>query len=66
MNLATQNQETIKQLRADMAAGRLTYDQAKALAQPVIDAANEQAKLIAKKHGRRPQKVTFSYLLRAL
>lgn len=61
---AADNREKIADIRRRMQAGQINYDQAKAEAQPVIDAINSKAKLIAKKYKKRPQLVSFAAIMR--
>jgi len=51
-------------IRGRLLARIITYDQAKDEAGPVIDAMNEKASAIAKKHGKRFRGFSFSSLMR--
>lgn len=53
--------ETIK---IKMLHGYLTYDEAKAEAEPIIEEMNQKAKDIALRHRRKHKKFTFSSLMR--
>ena len=44
--------------------GAISFDQAKNMAQPHIDAINEKSKEIAKKHGLKPRFVGFHNFVR--
>jgi hypothetical protein len=61
---AADNRAKIMGIKGRMQAGQITYDQAKAEAQPIIDAINAKAKLIAKKYKKRPQLVSFAAIMR--
>ena len=61
---AADNREKLYGIRAKLVSGRITYDEAKAEAAPVIEAINLKAKEIAKKHGKRPQTVSFGAIMR--
>lgn len=63
-NRAIDNRTQLYDIRKRMHSGQLTYDQAKVEAAPVIARINEQAKAIAKKHGKRPQTVSFAAIMR--
>lgn len=56
--------DIIDSIRADMARGVLTYDEARAKAQPVIDEMNRVAREITKKHGKKHQDFSFISLMR--
>ena len=47
-------------------AGLIEYDEAKRLADPLIEILDARAAEIAKQYGQRPRKTSFAYLLRAL
>lgn len=61
---AIKNQEEIKRIRQQLLAGKISYDEAADLADPIIRRINSQAKAVAKRHGLRPQQVSFSALMR--
>lgn len=61
---ASNNREKIDQVRHRLAIGELSYEEALAIAAPVIASMNERAEAIAKKHKRRPIKFTFISLMR--
>lgn len=63
-NQAGQNIADIESIRKAMLSGKITYDEAKEQAAPVIARINERAKEIAKKHGRRPQYINFAAVMR--
>lgn len=44
--------------------GLITYDQAKKIAQPIIDEMNEKAREVAEKYGQKHRNFTFSALMR--
>ena len=51
-------------IRDELFVGNISYDLAKKQAAPYIDAINRKSAEIAKKHGVRPQKVTFQAIMR--
>lgn len=61
---AADNREKLYGIRAKLVSGQITYDEAKEQAAPIIAAINERAKEIAKKHGKRPQTVSFGAIMR--
>lgn len=56
--------EQINEIRNEMLSGRLTYDEAKAKAQPIIDEINQKGREIAAKYGKKHHDFTFAYLMR--
>jgi hypothetical protein len=54
----------ILQIRSEMLRGRMTIEEAKKAAQPLIDEMNIKGEKIAKEHGRKFRKFTFGYLMR--
>lgn len=58
------NQTAMSYIRKRMLSGQITYDQAKAEAQPIIDNINDRAKVIAKKYNRKASKVSFAAIMR--
>lgn len=61
---AAENREKLYGIRKQMLSGQITYDEAKEQAAPVIKAINDKAKEIAKRHGKRPQLVSFGAIMR--
>lgn len=61
---AAKNIADIEAVRKQMLSGELTYDEAKEAAAPIINRINTRAKEIAKKHGKRPQLVSFAAIMR--
>jgi len=61
---AIDNRSKIDAIKKMMASGQLSYADAKAVAQPVIDNINDDMAVIAKKHGKRHSKIGFTYLMR--
>lgn len=43
---------------------QVTYDEAKAQCEPLLKEVNERIIILAKKHGQKPFKITFTSLLR--
>ena len=54
----------LQNIKAWLCQGAITYDKAKEMAKPHIEALNERAKEIAVKRGIRPRKVTFAAFMR--
>ena len=54
----------IQNIRSKMLSGVLTYDEAKAEAQPIIDEMNELGRKIAAKYGKKHTNFTFASLMR--
>ena len=56
--------QQLERIKAEMLNGLLSYDQAKAKAQPILDAMNAHGKAIAKKYGKKFQVFTFAAVMR--
>lgn len=54
----------IETIKIKLLQGYLTYEEAKAEAEPIIKEMNQKAKEIAHKHRRAHRKFTFSTLMR--
>ena len=54
----------LKNIRSWLCAGAITYDKAKQMAKPHIEAFNMKSKEIAKKHGVKPRFITFASFMR--
>lgn len=64
-NLTAQElHDKLYQIRFLLIGGHLTYDQAKAAAQPFIDEINTRAKTVAKKYGKKHIDFTFAAFMR--
>ena len=63
-NEAKQNREQIDAIKAGLAHGFITYEEARAQAEPIIATINAKAREIAKKYNQRPRLVTFNEILR--
>lgn len=61
---ALKNRDIILDIRNRLYWGVITYDEAKAEAEPIIEKMNERIAEIAKKHGKRPYKLSFAALMR--
>jgi hypothetical protein len=61
---AADNRAKMQDIRRRFVSGVISYDQAKAEAEPIIAAVNERAKEIAKKHNQRPTKLSFAAIMR--
>jgi len=64
MSNAVENQTRIQDIRRRMLSHDITYEQAKAEAQPVIDDINTAAKRLAKKYNLPARKVNFAAMMR--
>jgi hypothetical protein len=64
MSNAVENQAKIQNIRRRMLCHDITYEQAKAEAQPVIDDINTAAKRLAKKYNLPARKVSFAAMMR--
>jgi polyhydroxyalkanoate synthesis regulator phasin len=64
MEKAVDNQAKIQDIRKRMLSGEITYDEAKAEADPIIDEIYERAKVIAKKYNQRATRLSFAALMR--
>jgi hypothetical protein len=64
MSNATENQAKIQNIRCRMLNHDITYEQAKAEAQPIIDDINIAAKRLAKKYNLPAHKVNFAAMMR--
>lgn len=56
--------DKIETIRIKMLRGVLSYEDAKAAAQPIIDEMNEIGRKIAAKYGKRHTNFTFANLMR--
>lgn len=54
----------ILEIRSDYQHGKITLDEAKSAVQPLLDDMNVKGAAIAKKHGRKFNKLTFGYVFR--
>ena len=61
---AAELREKLYHIRDELFVGNISYDLAKELASPYISEINKRGAEIAKKHGVRPQKVTFQAIMR--
>lgn len=64
MDTAIQNRKAINHIKNALSLGWITYDEAKEMAQPIIDDINKRAIEIAKKHKVKPGLVNFVSLMR--
>lgn len=64
MQQAVTNQTKIQDIRRRMLTGAISYEQAKAEAQPIIDAINAKAVEVAKRHNVKPGKLNFAAVMR--
>lgn len=63
-NEAKQNRDKIDAIKAGLAHGFITYDEARQQAEPIIATINAKAREIAKKYNQRPRLVTFNEIFR--
>jgi len=56
--------DKIHNIRYRLVVGRISFDEAKSLAKPIIREMEKSAEKIAKKFGRRPPKFSFTSLMR--
>lgn len=61
---AIDNREKIAQIQNLLRSGDISYDEAKALAQPVIKTINAKSAEVAKKYNKTPSKLSFSVIMR--
>lgn len=61
---ANQNRDTIERIRHRLNAGTISYDEARAEAQPVIDEMNARIIEIGKEFGIKPKLLSFKGLMR--
>lgn len=61
---ATNNREAMAIIKRLYDAGKITRDEAKLLAEPVLDRINLRAVEIAKQHGKRPFRLDFINAIR--
>ena len=54
----------LKTIKMWLLTGAITYDRAKEMAKPHIEALNERSKEFARKHGARPRLITFAAFMR--
>lgn len=64
MNTAADNRAKMQDIRRRMLSAVITYEQAKAEAQPIIDEINARSAIIAKRHNQRPTKLSFAAIMR--
>lgn len=64
LNAASDNMAKMQDIRRRMLSGKITYDEAKAEAAPLIAAINERSAAIAKKYNKRPTKLSFAAIMR--
>lgn len=61
---AYEQRQRLERIKARMDTGQITYQQAREEAQPIIDWVNNRAEEVAKKYGKKPIKLDFTYLMR--
>jgi hypothetical protein len=62
--LMMKHTEALRNIQMWMGMGAITYDKAKEMAAPYIEAINEKAKEIGKKYGLKPRLITFASFMR--
>jgi hypothetical protein len=55
---------SLKNIKMWLLMGAITYDRAKEMAAPQIEAFNTKAAAIAKRHGVKARKITFAEFMR--
>ena len=58
------NREILEDIKSRLFIGAISYDQAKAEAEPIIAEINKKAIELGKKYGMRPKLVSFQALMR--
>lgn len=58
------NLNSLNEIKYKLKIGVITYDEAKKRALPYIKAMNDKATEIAKRHGVKPKKITFTGFMR--
>ena len=61
---AIKNREILEDIKSRLFIGAISYDQAKAEAEPIIAEINKKAIELGKKYGMRPKLVSFQALMR--
>ena len=61
---AAKNRVEIANIQLKYLSGEISREEAKRQAQPILNRINARAAEIAKKHGKRPYKLTFSEAMR--
>jgi len=61
---AIKNREIINNIRVALCTGKISYDQAREYAKPIIEKINAKSVEIAKKYNTKPQLVSFEALMR--
>lgn len=61
---AQNNRRVINHIKNALDLGWISYDEAKEMAQPVIDRINQRSEEIAKDYGVKPKYVNFTMLMR--
>lgn len=64
LDQATKNRQAMAEIKRKYVTGEISQDEAKQLAQPIIDLVNKRCAEIAKKHGKKPCKLNFISLMR--
>jgi hypothetical protein len=54
----------LRTIKMWMLTGAISYERAKEMAKPHLDALNEKARLIGKKYGIKPKLITFASFMR--
>jgi ribosomal protein S11 len=64
MNETMKHTEEMNNIKMWLMTGAITYDKAKEMAAPHLEAMNKKAQEIAKKYGLKPRLITFSAFMR--
>lgn len=61
---ALEHKQEMDNIKLWLYSGAISYDQAKRMAKPHLDAMNEKSKEIAKRCGVKPKLITFTAFMR--
>jgi ribosomal protein S11 len=64
MSETMKHTEEMNNIKMWMTTGAITYDRAKEMAAPHLEAMNQKAQEIAKKYGLKPRIITFAGFMR--
>ncbi|MCX6701726.1 MAG: hypothetical protein NTX96_00835 [Candidatus Zambryskibacteria bacterium] len=59
-----ENIQKLKEIRILLKTGQITYDEAKKMAKPYIDGANQKIKVISKRFKKAPSLISFTSFMR--
>jgi ribosomal protein S11 len=64
MSETMRHTEEMRNIKMWLMTGAITYDKAKEMSAPHLEAMNQKAREIAKKHGLKPKLITFAGFMR--